>query len=86
MISKAIQVSITKTSLNKLSLHRVECEWAESGDLIMNDGPTIPHLLFKCINPDTSTSVSNLKYQIEISTLDKFVNNVKDILDDMSSN
>ena len=64
----------------------MECEWAESGDLIMNDGPTIPHLIFKSINLDTSTSVSNLKYQIEKSNLAKFVNIVKDLLDDMYSN
>ena len=44
------------------------------------------HLLFKIINPDTSIGVSNLKYEIEKTTIAKFGNNVKDLIDDMSSN
>ena len=62
MIAEAIEGPITKTSINKLSLHRVEYEWAEDGGLIMNDGPPIIYLLFKCIDPDTRIGVSNLKY------------------------
>ena len=44
------------------------------------------YLLFKIINPATKLVVSNLNYEIEISTLSTFGNNVKDLLDDMSSN
>ena len=44
------------------------------------------YLLFKIINPDTRIGVSNLKYEIEKATLAKFGNNVKDLLDEMSSN
>ena len=44
------------------------------------------HLLFKIINPDKSIGVSNLNDEIEKSTLAKFVNNIKEILDCMSSN
>ena len=44
------------------------------------------YLLFKSINPDKSIGVSNLKDEIEKSTLAKFGNNIKDLLDDMSSN
>ena len=44
------------------------------------------YLIFKSINPATIIGVSNLKYDIEISTLTNFGNNVKDILDHMSPN
>ena len=44
------------------------------------------YLIFKRINPATSIVVSNLKYEIEISTLAKFLNKLKDLLDYMSSN
>ena len=44
------------------------------------------YLTFKSINPATSIGVSNLKYDIYKSTLAKFINHVKDLLDDMSSN
>ena len=44
------------------------------------------YLLFKIINTDKSIGVSNLKYEIEKSTLAKFGNNIKYIIDDMSSN
>ena len=61
-------------------------EWADSGGLKRNYGPTMHHIIFKMINPDTRNGVSNLKYQSGKSTLDKFGNNAKDLLDDMSSN
>ena len=44
------------------------------------------YLLFKIINPYTRIDVSNIKDEIEKSTLANFGNNVKDLLDDMSSN
>ena len=44
------------------------------------------YLLFNIINPATRIGVSNLKYEIEKATLAKFVNNVNDLLDNMSSN
>ena len=44
------------------------------------------HVILKIINPDTRIGVSNLKSEIKKATLSKFGNNVKDILDDMSSN
>ena len=44
------------------------------------------YLLLKCINPATNIEDSNLKYEIEKSTLAKFDNNVKYLLYDMSSN
>ena len=44
------------------------------------------YLSFKQINPDTRIGVSNIKDEIEKSTLDNFYNNEKDFLDDMSSN
>ena len=44
------------------------------------------YLLFKSINPDKSIGVSNLKDEIEKSTIAKFGNNIKDLLDEMSSN
>ena len=42
------------------------------------------YLPFKSINPDTRIGVYNLKYEIEKAALDKFGNNVKDIIDDTS--
>ena len=42
------------------------------------------YLLFKIFKPAKRIGVSNLKYEIEKSTLTKFGNNVKDLLDDMS--
>ena len=44
------------------------------------------YLLFKTINSDTSIGVSNLKGEIEKANFDKFGDNVKELLDDMSSN
>ena len=44
------------------------------------------NLLFKSINPDKSIGVSNLKDEIDKVTLAKFGNNIKDLLDDISSN
>ena len=61
MISKAIESSITKTSLNKLRLHQREYKWAETGGLTRNDGPTMLYLLLKIINLATRIVVSNLK-------------------------
>ena len=54
--------------------------------LISNDGPTMIYIVSKSINPATRIGVSNLKYEIEKATLAKFGKNVKDLLDDMSSN
>ena len=44
------------------------------------------YLILKNINPDTRSSVSHLKDDIEKSTLANFGNNAKEIFDDMSSN
>ena len=44
------------------------------------------YLILKSINPVTSIVVSELKDEIEKATLAKFLNNVKYLLDDMSSN
>ena len=44
------------------------------------------YLLFKSTNTDKSIDVSNLKDELEKTTLAKFGNNIKDLLDDMSSN
>ena len=52
----------------------------------MNDGHTIHYLLFKSTNPDRIIGDSNLKYKIRRTTLAKFGNNVKDLLDKFSSN
>ena len=51
-----------------------------------NDGTTMFYLIFKSINPTTRISVSNLKYETDKATLSKFGKNVKDLLDDISSN
>ena len=51
-----------------------------------DDGTTMFYLIFKNINPDARIGVSNLKYDIEKSTLAKFGNNIKDLPDDMYSN
>ena len=44
------------------------------------------YLILKSIKQAPIIVVYNLKYVIEKSTLTKFGNNVKDLLDDMSSN
>ena len=44
------------------------------------------YLLFKSTNPATSIGISNLKYEIDKATLANFGNNVKYLLDNMSSN
>ena len=43
------------------------------------------YFLLKSIKPYTRIGLSNLKDEIEKSTLDKFGNNVKDLIDDMPS-
>ena len=54
--------------------------------LISNYGPTMVYLIFKSINLYISIGVLNLKDEIDKSTPDKFVSNVKDLLDEISSN
>ena len=41
MIAKAIEGSITVTSLNKLRLHHREYDWIYAGGIIRNDGTII---------------------------------------------
>ena len=86
MISKAIEGSITNNSLKKLRLSWKEYEWSYDGGLIRNDGPTMIYLLFKIINPATQIDISNLKEETERSTISKFVNHIKDIIDRIHSN
>ena len=86
MAAKAIEGSITKTSLKKLGLRRREYERAYTGGIKSNNGPTMIYLLLIRINPDMRIVVSNLKDEIERSTLAKFGNNMKDLLDDIYSN
>ena len=62
MIAKAIDGSITKTSLKTLSLHQGEYEWSEYGGIIINDGPTMFCFLFKTISPAKRIGASNLNY------------------------
>ena len=54
MIAKVIEGSITKISFKKLRLHRREYEWADTGGIIRNYGPTMIYLLLKIINPAKS--------------------------------
>ena len=42
--------------------------------------------MLKIINPSTRIGVSNLKDEIEKSNLDKFGNNIKDVIDEIYSN
>ena len=86
MTSKSIERSITKTFIKKLRLHPGVYEWAESRGITRNYGPTIIYLLLKIINLATRIDVSNLKYEVDKATLTNFGNNVKYLLDDMSSN
>ena len=44
------------------------------------------YLLLKIINPDTRIGVSNIKENNNKATLSKVVINLKDLLDEMSSN
>ena len=81
MIAKAIKVSIKNKYLKKLRLHLREYERTYYGGLIRNDVTTMLYLIFKIINPATRIFVSNLKYEIEKSTIAKFLNNVKNLLD-----
>ena len=85
MITKAIWGSITKTLLKKLRLDLREYKWSGARGLIRNIVPAMLYLLFKIINPDTRIGVSNLKDEIEKSTLAKFFINVKYLLYCMSS-
>ena len=86
MIAKAIEGSMTNTSLKKLRLHRGEYEYPDAGIIIRNDRPTMLYLIFKGINTATRIGVSNLEYEIDKATLAKFGNIVKEFLDGMSSN
>ena len=86
MIAKLIEVSITNTSFKKIRIHQKEYEWSEARSLISNYGPTMIYILFKSINPNTRIGISTLKYEIKKANLSKFVNNLKDLLDEISSN
>ena len=85
MIAKEFEGSIKKIPLKKIRLHRWEYEWADTGGIINNDGPTMIWLLLEGINPDTRIGVSNLNYEIDKAAIAKFGNNVKDLFDHMSS-
>ena len=85
MIAKSVG-SITKTSLKKLRLRFKEYGCPDYGGVIRNYGTTVICFIFKIIKPDTRFGVSNSKYLIEKSTLAKFGNNFKYLLDDMTSN
>ena len=61
MISKSVEVSITKTSIRKLRLHCVEYECTDAGGIVSNYGPNIIYSIFKIINSSTRIGVSNLK-------------------------
>ena len=86
MISKAIEVSISNTYPKKLWLLLNEQEWECAGGIIWTGGTTVIYLLFNIINTSTCIGISNLKDNIQKSILSKFRNNIKDILDNMSSN
>ena len=86
IIAKAVEELVTKINIKKLMLHHGEYEWTGYGGLVRNDGHTMICLILKIINTDTRIGFSNLKYEIEKATLAKFGNNVKYLLDDMSSN
>ena len=86
MVSKSIEGSITKTYLKKIRLHNGEYYWTYDWGLKSNDGTNMIYLILISINPATSIDVSNIKYEIEKSTQAKFGNNVKDLIDYMSSN
>ena len=81
-----MRVQFTKAYLIKIRLHCGEYEWDDTGGLIRNYGPTMLCRILKSINPDTRVGVSNLKYEIDKATLAKFINNLKELLDYMSSN
>ena len=70
--------------MDQLKRHDYECTYA--GGIITNYGPTKLYLLLKIINPVKSIGVSNLKHEIDRSTLANFGNNVKDLLNYMYSN
>ena len=86
MISKAIVGSITKIYLKKIRLRRGVYEWTDSGGIISNYGHNMIYIIFKSINPGTMIGVSNLKDKIGKAIPYKFVENLKDLLDEMSSN
>ena len=46
MISKAIEGSITKTSIKKLRIHCGEYVWIDTGVIIVNHGPAMLYLFF----------------------------------------
>ena len=86
MIAKEIQGSIKNTYLEKLSLHRGVYEWVDTGGIIKNDVTRMLNLIFKSMNSDTRTYVSNLKYEIDKATLATCGNSAKHIIHNMSSN
>ena len=86
MIAKAIDRSIIKKSLKTLGLHSRVYEWTDAWSLIRNYEPILIYLIFKSINQAKMIGISNLKGEIDKATLDKFGNNIKDLLDDISSN
>ena len=54
--------------------------------LFGTDGTTMIFLIFKFTNITKKMVVSNLKYETDRETISKFLNKVKDLLDDISSN
>ena len=86
MISKEIAGSSTNTSLKKLSIRQGGYKWADARCIINNHVHTMLYLLFKGINLATRIGDSNLEDEIDKATLQKFLNNAKDLFDEISSN
>ena len=81
MISKRIEGSLDE-ALFKTLLILKKCMWTNSVTGVQEfDGPTMLQLIVSSINPTTCVDVSTHKIEIQTATLQKFGNNVQEMVD-----
>ena len=87
MISKRIKGSITTSSQKSLMLHKDKFSWTSiSTSEVKFDGPTMLYLLVSTLSPSTRVDVTEFKNEIQNVRLDKYDQNLKEILDNMQDN
>jgi len=87
MIRKRIEGSLDDASFKTLMLKKKDFCWTNpTTGSIDHDEPTMLQIIINGINPTTRVGVSDFKKAVQNAKLSTSSNNVKDMLDDMTSN
>ena len=87
MISKRIKGSITTSSWKSLILRKDKFSWTSTTTNEVNfDGPTMIYFLVSTLNLSTRVGVTEFKNEIQNARLDKYDQNLKEMLDNTQDN